>query len=420
LDTNNSTNDFRMTRLPTPWAMAPAYKIAGTVGYYSHDKAVADATMKLSGFYNLNMQSGADGAFAFSYLVDADFKVTAQKTGDLGQAIDPFDASLVLKYCVGDEVLTPAQMIAADVTKNGAVTAFDASFILRKYVGAVAEFPTKQDWALVPKAFNLDDTDWKAAPDFIEFKALSSDLLDQNFSAIAFGDVSGNWGESNLKKPYAFANISFGKVTGSSEKSISLPLNIEQTEGLISGGFELSFDESQFKILSIRAGAMLEGSLFASAVNNGVIRFAFANSSAIKGAGIFAVIDLERLKDNHTPAESIQFSHVSLNEGSIHVTVNGQPLIDKAKIPNQYALKQNFPNPFNPVTSIAFDLPEQTKVSITVYDILGREVASLVEKVMPAGSHTIQYDAATLPSGVYFYQIKTNDFTSIKKMILLK
>jgi hypothetical protein len=249
---------------------------------------------------------------------------------------------------------------------------------------------------------------------------LSSDQLDQHFSAIAYGDVSGNWSETNLMKPYASANISVGKMVASSEKSISLPLTIEPTEGLISGGFELRFDESQCKIKSIRAGEMLDGSLFASSVNQGVLRFAFAASSLIKGDGVFAMIEIEKLKDNSAPAKSIQFSHVSLNEGSIHVTVNGQPLIDNANIPAQYALKQNYPNPFNPVTSIAFDLPQETKVSIKVYDVLGREVASLVEKVMPAGSHAIQFDAGILSSGVYFYQIKTKDFTAIKKMILLK
>ena len=420
LDTNNSTNDFRMLPAPTPRTTAPSYKITGAVNYYSNDKSIADASMNLSGFTNFKTQSGADGSFAFDYLVGADFNLAVQKIGDIGDAVNPFDASLILQFCVGQTELTPAQKIAADVTKNGEVTAFDASFILRKFVGAVTEFPVKKDWAFIPKNFNLDDANWSSAPGAIEFKPLANDELDQNFAALVYGDVSGNWGETNLMKPQAIANISFGKTAPASDRSINLPLSIEQTEGLISGGFELRIDESQCKIVSIRSGEILDGSLFASHLENGVVRFAFASSFAINGAGVFATIEIEKAKDNFDPNESIQFNHVSLNEGRIHVTLNGQPLFDSANLPNQYALKQNYPNPFNPMTSIAFDLPKQTKVTIKVYDVLGREVASLVEKIMPAGSHTIQYDAKNLASGVYFYQIKTADFTSMKKMVLLK
>ncbi len=89
-------------------------------------------------------------------------------------------------------------------------------------------------------------------------------------------------------------------------------------------------------------------------------------------------------------------------------------------IPETYALRPNFPNPFNLSTEIQFDLPEDAMVSLTVYDVLGREVARLVQGELPAGTHRARFDAGNLPSGVYFYRIQAGDFSSTHRMTLLK
>ena len=89
-------------------------------------------------------------------------------------------------------------------------------------------------------------------------------------------------------------------------------------------------------------------------------------------------------------------------------------------IPETYALRQNFPNPFNPSTEILFDLPEDAMVLLVVYDVLGREVARLVQEELPAGTHRARFDAGNFPSGVYFYRIQAGDFHSTHRMTLLK
>ncbi len=89
-------------------------------------------------------------------------------------------------------------------------------------------------------------------------------------------------------------------------------------------------------------------------------------------------------------------------------------------IPEAYALRQNFPNPFNPSTEILFDLPEDAMVSLVVYDVLGREVARLVQRELHAGTHRARFNAGNLPSGVYFYRIQAGDFHSTHRMTLLK
>jgi len=92
-----------------------------------------------------------------------------------------------------------------------------------------------------------------------------------------------------------------------------------------------------------------------------------------------------------------------------------------SQIPLGYELKQNFPNPFNPITKIAFSIPVQTSASLTVYDIRGREVQKLLKnEILSPGSHEINFDGAILSSGVYFYVLATPDFVQSKKMVLIK
>jgi aminopeptidase N len=89
-------------------------------------------------------------------------------------------------------------------------------------------------------------------------------------------------------------------------------------------------------------------------------------------------------------------------------------------IPTQFALKQNYPNPFNPTTTIRFDLPEAMYASLKVYNSLGEEVATLVEKDLLAGRYSIDWNADDLASGIYFYRLHAGDFAATKKLLLLR
>lgn len=89
-------------------------------------------------------------------------------------------------------------------------------------------------------------------------------------------------------------------------------------------------------------------------------------------------------------------------------------------IPAEFLLYQNFPNPFNPTTSITFDIPKPSIVRLNVYDVGGAEVAEIVNSIFEAGRYTYQFDASNYASGLYFYKIEAGDYTSIKKMVLMK
>jgi hypothetical protein len=92
----------------------------------------------------------------------------------------------------------------------------------------------------------------------------------------------------------------------------------------------------------------------------------------------------------------------------------------KAALPINYSLFQNYPNPFNPRTTIKFALSKPGNVSLNIFDILGRGIATLVSRYLFAGTYSVQWDANKFPSGIYFYKLQTDLFSETKKLALLK
>jgi hypothetical protein len=103
---------------------------------------------------------------------------------------------------------------------------------------------------------------------------------------------------------------------------------------------------------------------------------------------------------------------------------------NETNLPREYALNQNYPNPFNPSTTIAYSIPELSSFTLKVYDVLGSEVVTLVNKEKPVGNYEVEFsaiggtasggDAWNLPSGIYFYRLQAADFVETKKMVLMK
>ncbi len=129
----------------------------------------------------------------------------------------------------------------------------------------------------------------------------------------------------------------------------------------------------------------------------------------------------------------IQVNSLALNNNYIFAGTNSEGIwripvlqvvtgIEKSNknLPTSYSLQQNYPNPFNPSTTIQYQIPKSGLVTLKVYDVLGREVKTLVNQYQNVGSHEINFNAANLSSGVYFYQLRGGNFVSTKKMILLR
>ncbi len=133
------------------------------------------------------------------------------------------------------------------------------------------------------------------------------------------------------------------------------------------------------------------------------------NGLAVNGSWILQVTDHAGGDTGYLKAWCITLKYNTLVGGVQTIT-----------IPNYYALEQNYPNPFNPATKITYALPKAGDVELKIYDVLGREVATLVNEVKQAGIYTVEFNASNFASGIYFYTMKSGDFNAVKKMVLVK
>jgi hypothetical protein len=127
-----------------------------------------------------------------------------------------------------------------------------------------------------------------------------------------------------------------------------------------------------------------------------------------------------------SPQAPMSYPRIKMYDGVIYVLANGiyyflpTDVKKEPEIPTKFALYQNYPNPFNPSTTISYDLPVRSRVKLVIYNLLGQEVATLVNGEQEPGRYNVKFDASGLPSGVYFYTLQTPYFTKTNKMVLVK
>jgi len=138
--------------------------------------------------------------------------------------------------------------------------------------------------------------------------------------------------------------------------------------------------------------------------------------SIMKSAYAYVWVEEDRSFGIHNPAFTVALLDAAIREvgGVVSVSDAG------SNLPSDYGLEQNYPNPFNPTTTIEYSLPEQSNVTIAVYDALGNEVEVLYKGENNAGVHRLEWNASHYASGIYFYKMSTGKFVQVKKMLLLK
>ena len=134
----------------------------------------------------------------------------------------------------------------------------------------------------------------------------------------------------------------------------------------------------------------------------------FTDMDPITNGSSFYIVSAQDIHENISPASN-----------EIEIIVDG--LIKSGfEIPKSYALYQNYPNPFNPYTTIEFDLPKDTKVNLTIYNIRGQKIATLVDQTLSAGKYRYPWRPEGLASGLYMYSIRSDNYRKVKKMVLVK
>lgn len=286
--------------------------------------------------------------------------------------VQAYDAALILKYLVGQITLDNTQLVRARVSFDTTVSALDASFILKYVVGLIDTLP-----------YNPDDT-------------------------------------SN-----ATGLITMDSITVMPGEIVQVPLYLTQGNNILSFEGQIAYDSTNLQLQGVTWSSVHDNLMVYSSDTAGVIKFAGARTEPDSGNGVFADLAF-KLNPRASGPTTIVLSRLRWNEGALMKNVAKAVLVvtgvDKAgnEIPKEFRLSQNYPNPFNPTTVISYDLPKRSHVLIAVYDVLGREVKTLVNENQQAGSYHVTLDASDLPSGMYFYRIVAGNFIKTRKLVLVK
>jgi hypothetical protein len=290
---------------------------------------------------------------------------------DANGSVASADASAILKHVVGLQLITGAQNLwAADVNNDGVIGAIDAAWVLYKFANGV--FPS---------------------------------------ASLVASEVSAEFGKlSKVAKNEALVT---GNQTGTS--TFALPISISNAKQVqsIFAEFALSND-IEFK--NIEAN-LPEGWMIQSKFENGVLKVAMAGISGL-ASGNIAVINVGISNVENTGEIS---GVLTINDNGIQSL---EPLKLRA-IPTEFGLGQNYPNPFNPTTSIKYQIAENANVSLTVYNMLGQQVKTLIAGQQEAGYYTVNWDGTNeygskVASGIYIYRLQAGKYIQTLKMNLLK
>ncbi len=260
-----------------------------------------------------------------------------------------------------------------------------------------------------------------------------------DFHNNAGGIIDIQSGEIEFTNINKFENAQGGIIQGID--SIKVPSNFSN-DGIISPGnshgiltYIGNFLPSSTAILDIQLGGLTPGNEYdqlsatGNAKLNGILKISLIDGFIpAKGDSFVVLTTTAAITDSFATidAQSGLYLTVKKNSNNITIFVDSVGTITsvennkKAEIVTSYNLSQNYPNPFNPSTTISWQSPVDSWQTLKVYDILGKEVAVLVDEFKQAGRNEVKFDASRLASGVYFYRITAGKFSSVKKMLLQK
>ena len=191
------------------------------------------------------------------------------------------------------------------------------------------------------------------------------------------------------------------------------------------GGFEVDFNWAGGQVQQLVLKSNLGGNCRIRVPNEVALNYGMSPASGINPNPFFAAAEIKNpIISDSTKLRSVNLQPTFLYDlptqaGGIY-TIVGTSTGVKRSVPQSFGLEQNYPNPFNSSTVISFSIPSNLYALLKVFDVMGQEVATLVNEKLPAGNHSRQWDASNVSSGVYFYRLQCGSFVETKKIVLLR
>jgi len=398
--------------------------ISGTFYYYNLSERIPDVVVSLSGHASREDTTETDGTYIFNRLTPGDYTSDAFK--DEGNtAASVADVIKMRRHLAWLEPFdSPFKLLAGDINKDCRISVADI-IKLRRWL---AFLDTIQTWHFIDSTYVMNESSWCYAPEFLDITISTQSVSDAAFIGYHMGDVNDTWTSGGFSQTkLACAGTGILKVAdsyNSTDGNIVVPVVLSNIKDLTGIEIHLSFDNSKLEYTGLNSSLLSDMTTNADDNNIHIVWEQFDNPlTTINETTIIELYFKSRDTDFYSTPITVTKSEVVNQLGHPYILdiTNGE-LVSRfsAELPSNFELKQNRPNPFNPVTSINFSLPKATEVELTVYNIAGQRVQVLADGYFNAGMHTLEWDAGNIASGIYFYRIKAGEFVDSKKMILLK
>lgn len=389
--------------------------VSGNVTYNRSSGAIpiADAVVSLmDGAAVVGMDTtDAAGAYSFADVSAGNYTLMTAKTTEWGGSLasDALEVALYEVNPAGPNLPDTLSWTAGWVTTLGAgPSSADALSILNRSVNKTT-------------SYLIDD--WQFFDQDVE--VLTSNVV-KDFQGICAGDARSDYDpNAALAKSISMSSDEVLKVK--KNDTFETAISLENAAEVGSFTMHLRYDASKMEVKSVKAAA---GGTLVYNVENDILSIAWAdltgkNALNVEDGGAIAMVSF-KASETFAKAEEVTLEMLSGNitdrfAKDLNASVK-TPTITVG-IPDVYSLSQNYPNPFNPSTTIQYDLPENGKVNLAIYNTLGEQIANLVDTRQEAGSYEVRWNASNLATGVYFYRLHVEGvkgFVLTKKMILMK
>jgi len=394
--------------------------ISGNIRYYDLVKVVADAAVELTGDDDRTTTSGEDGSYMFEELAPGEYTLAPLYAED-NSGVTVSDIVSIRRHIVYLELFdSPYKSIAADVNM---VSVADI-ILLRRYLAELDDLPSG-NWSFVDSSFEITEENWPEAPHHIDTELLYEDIFGLNFIGIRMGDVDNSWADEGLLLECLTDSvvIQINNTSGIPDESVSVPVTVTGFNDVAGIELHLEYPDNDLSYMTINSDILDEPTTNGG---NGDI----SNTLTLDDGEQLFSIEFEILEN--TPDSipvSFTITYVVDEFGNDYYveSIDGFIILDQTIVDeniellsDSYMLTQNYPNPFNSSTIIQYNLPDEAYVTVNVYDLLGRNIETLVSQQQIAGFYQIAWNADHVPSGIYFYKIQAGDFIDTKKMILMK
>jgi hypothetical protein len=292
---------------------------------------------------------------------------------DLNGHVTLIDASLLFSYLTGTEPLTPYQQFVAEVSGIEDITPFDGALITQHCFGQFELFPV----------------------------------------------------EGGIVETYVEGTLTIPELSVVAGEELEVPIQVENGINVGAGRLEMTLSGEAVELQSIRGPD--EGAWFSRYSGSYPEHTIYlGGSEPLNGNQVFFWLTFQ-VPDTASGMFSMQLADIMLNETEMpyqvyrEITITGSAVPDgEIMIPEKFSFDPAYPNPFNPVTNLVFSIPEQSQVSLIIYNTLGQKIDVLESYQLPPGAYTRTWDATQFSAGIYFAELNTGSCHQIQKLVLIK